>query len=65
MVRAVLHQLVEHPGADCRRYPLPRVDAGVYPHGGLVAAPALAHLEHQKVASEDDPKVRNHGEGPY
>ena len=43
VVCAVLHELVEHPGADCRRYPLPRVDAGVYPHGGLVAAPALAH----------------------
>ena len=34
---------------------------------GLEAVEAVEGLEVvlQKVASEDDPKVRNHGEGPY
>ena len=44
VLRPILQELVEHPGVDCGRDPLPGVDAAVYPHCWLAAASALADL---------------------
>ena len=44
VLSVLLDQLVEHPGGDGGRDPLPGVDATVDPHGRLVPAATLAHL---------------------
>ena len=36
-----------------------------HPAGGVLLHPGPRLLALQKVASEDNPKVRNHGESPY
>ena len=51
MVRIIFHELLEDPGDGCRADPLPSVDAAVYPHGGLGATAALAHLGDDHVAT--------------
>ena len=51
MVRVILHELLEDPGDGRGADPLPGMDAAVYPHGGLGAALALAHLGYDHVAA--------------
>ena len=44
MIVLILHKLIEHPGVDSGSNNLPGVDTTVNPHGGLIAAAALADL---------------------
>ena len=47
MIGVVLHQLIQHPGSNCWRYPFPSMDTTVNPHGRFITTTSFANLRHK------------------